>query len=94
MPAVKSDGYVWSRAIGDLEDYSLLSADKLADALADLLDRDGDNDDAIKNLVWLIHNNAKLMHILTLLLRKEWVAAEQEAMELVSSNGQDGVKKL
>lgn len=83
MPAVKQDGYVLGRIAADLENHILDSGDKLADIITDLLDGDDNTDDALRNAVALVQDNARLMHIITLIARKELAAAEMEAMRLV-----------
>jgi hypothetical protein len=85
MPAAKPDGYAVQRIAGDLEDYILGSGDKLADIITDLLDGDDDTSEALRNAVALVQDNARLLHIVTLIARKDFASAETEAMRLVAS---------
>lgn len=86
MPAAKAEGYVLGRVCNDLESYILETGDKLADIITDLIDGDEVTDAALKNAVGLVQDNAKLLHIVTLLARKDFVGAETAAMRLAAEN--------
>lgn len=102
MPAAKPEGYVLGRISSDLELYiveSFAQFERMSDlttgALADVLNG-GENDEAIQNLIDLMNRNAdlvqsyaKLLHIVTLLARKDFAGAELAAMKLVSGRSED-----
>lgn len=86
MPAVKAEGYVLGRIASDLEDHILGNGDRLADIITDLIDGDDDTSEALKNAVGMVQDNARMLHIVTLIARKDFAAAETAAMRLVAEN--------